>query len=56
MGAYKSFHFYHPRLGELLGKQYKVLGKFGFGTFSTVWFCKDIVYLRLVITFSGTRG
>ena len=34
---------YHPvHLGDVYRKQYKVINKLGFGTFSTVWLARDL--------------
>lgn len=49
LGHYSRRVFYPVKIGETLvprdrplGKhRYKVLGKFGWGSFATVWFCKD---------------
>ena len=43
-------HHYEPtrycrvRIGDTLGERYQILGKLGWGQFSTVWFAKDNQY------------
>lgn len=39
--SYKRILWYHAKIGEIINGRYEVLGKFGYGSFSTVWFCKD---------------
>lgn len=34
--------FYPVRIGEVFEDRYQVLGKLGFGSNSTVWFCRDL--------------
>jgi serine/threonine-protein kinase SRPK3 len=34
--------FYPVRIGEIFEDRYQVLGKLGFGSSSTVWFCRDL--------------
>lgn len=38
---YKPGQFYPVFIGELLNSRYKVLGKLGYGAYSTVWLCHD---------------
>ncbi|KAF1949724.1 non-specific serine/threonine protein kinase [Byssothecium circinans] len=39
---YKPDQFYPVRIGETLDSNYKVLGKLGYGAYSTVWLCRNI--------------
>ncbi|RMZ01909.1 hypothetical protein D0860_07425 [Hortaea werneckii] len=41
LNGYQSWHYYPVRLGEVLQDRYKVIGKLGFGSASTVWLCRD---------------
>ncbi|PYI02454.1 kinase domain protein [Aspergillus sclerotiicarbonarius CBS 121057] len=38
---YRLKKFYPIHIGELLNSRYKVLGKLGYGSYSTVWLCHD---------------
>ena len=41
---YLAERYYPVRIGELLGSRYQVVGKLGFGTTSTVWLARDLIY------------
>jgi hypothetical protein len=41
---YKVEQFYPVHIGELLHSRYKLLGKLGYGSYSTVWLCHDERY------------
>ncbi|KAK5990076.1 putative serine/threonine-protein kinase clkA-like protein [Cladobotryum mycophilum] len=43
--GYKAERFYPVKLGEVFKSRYQVLAKLGFGTASTVWLCRDLVYV-----------
>ncbi|KAE8349567.1 kinase domain protein [Aspergillus coremiiformis] len=38
---YRPEQFYPVYIGEVLNSKYKVLGKLGYGSYSTVWLCRD---------------
>lgn len=40
--GYKAEHYYPVRTGNLFHNRYKVIGKLGFGSASTVWLCHDL--------------
>ena len=40
---YHSTKFYPVRIGEVFKDRYKVLGKLGYGSLSTVWLARDLV-------------
>lgn len=40
--GYRSEHYYPVRVGEVLHKRYRVIGKLGYGSASTVWLCHDL--------------
>jgi len=42
---YKPELFYPVRIGEIFNSKYQVLGKLGYGAYSTVWFCRDLSYV-----------
>ena len=42
---YKAEEFYPVHIGQVFEKKYQVLGKLGYGAFSTVWFCRDLSYV-----------
>lgn len=41
---YSSDDFYHIRIVEVFQSKYQVLGKLGFGSVSTAWLCRDLLY------------
>jgi hypothetical protein len=43
--AYKAERFYPVRLGEVFKSRYQVVAKLRFGTASTVWLCRDLMYV-----------
>ncbi|KAL5324143.1 hypothetical protein ACEPPN_008686 [Leptodophora sp. 'Broadleaf-Isolate-01'] len=42
---YNPDQFYPVRIGEILDSSYKVLGKLGYGAYSTIWLCRNIRYI-----------
>lgn len=42
---YKPEQFYPVHIGEIFNSKYQVLGKLGYGAYSTVWFCRDLSYV-----------
>ena len=42
LNGYQSRHYYPVRLGDVFNDRYKVIGKLGFGSASTVWLCRDV--------------
>jgi len=46
--CYKPDQFYPVRIGETLDSKYKVLGKLGYGAYSTVWLCRSMKYVNLL--------
>ncbi|KAI9842414.1 MAG: hypothetical protein M1837_007159 [Sclerophora amabilis] len=45
---YKPTQFYPVRTGEVFNSRYQVVGKLGYGAYSTVWLCRDLVGHRYV--------
>lgn len=41
---YKANKFYPVKLGEVFESRYQVVAKLGYGTASTIWLCRDLVY------------
>jgi serine/threonine-protein kinase SRPK3 len=39
--------FYPVQIGEIFQSKYQVLGKLGYGSVSTAWLCRDLVYVIL---------
>jgi hypothetical protein len=39
---YSHDQFYPVRTGEVLDSSFKVIGKLGYGAYSTAWLCRDI--------------
>ena len=42
VSGYNPKHYYPVKLGEVLYERYKIIGKLGYGSASTVWLCRDI--------------
>ena len=40
---YNSQAFYPVRIGQVFQSRYQVVGKLGYGAYSTVWLCRDLV-------------
>lgn len=41
---YTPIEFYSVRIGEIFNARYQVIGKLGYGAYSTVWLCRDLKY------------
>ncbi|KAF2453084.1 kinase-like domain-containing protein [Lineolata rhizophorae] len=52
---YKPEQFYPVRIGETLNSTYKVLGKLGYGAYSTSWLCRNLKYATIKV-FSGSSA
>jgi serine/threonine-protein kinase SRPK3 len=56
----EGLHYYSPRniypaqIGEVLDGRYQIVGKLGFEFGATTWLCRDIVYVELLCSASGT--
>ena len=44
---YSAEHYYPARIGEVLGSQYQIVSKLGFGSTSTVWLARDLKYAAI---------
>jgi serine/threonine protein kinase len=44
---YDPDQFYPVRVGEIFDSKYKVVGKLGYGAYSTVWLCRNVKYAML---------
>lgn len=42
VSGYNPKNYYPVKLGEILYERYKIIGKLGFGSASTVWLCRDL--------------
>jgi hypothetical protein len=40
---YEPTQYYPVRIGEILKSRYRVLGKLGYGAYSTVWLGRDLL-------------
>jgi hypothetical protein len=47
--GYKAGSFYPVTLGDVFNSRYQVLAKLGFGTASTVWLCRDLAYVFMMM-------
>lgn len=56
---YVAERYYPVHIGEVLGKSYQIVGKLGYGVFSTVWLARDLRYVSdgpftfLQLSFNG---
>lgn len=41
---YLAARYYPVRIGEVFATRYQVVGKLGYGAFSTVWLARDLKY------------
>jgi hypothetical protein len=39
---YSHDHFYPVKIGDVFHSKYQVVGKLGYGGYSTVWLCRDL--------------
>lgn len=39
---YKHEQYYPVRIGEIFNAKYQMIGKLGYGAYSTVWLCRDL--------------
>ncbi|KAJ5587278.1 protein kinase [Penicillium hispanicum] len=47
---YSQDHFFPVKIGDIFRSRYQVIGKLGYGGYSTVWLCRDLqqhVYVTL---------
>ena len=44
---YSPEKFYPVRIWEVFNQRYQVVGKLGYGAYSTVWLCRDLEYVLL---------
>nr|KMM69727.1 hypothetical protein CPAG_06041 [Coccidioides posadasii RMSCC 3488] len=42
---YEHEQYYPVHIGEVFGSRYQVVGKLGYGAYSTVWLCRDLIGL-----------
>jgi hypothetical protein len=42
LSSYNAKHYYPVKLKDVYNDRYKVIGKLGFGSASTVWLCRDL--------------
>jgi hypothetical protein len=42
---YVAENFYPVKIGETFHSRYRVLGKLGYGAYSTVWLCRDLRFV-----------
>ncbi|KAI9832542.1 MAG: hypothetical protein M1819_004332 [Sarea resinae] len=54
---YEAAHYYPVRIGEVFNSKYQVIGKLGYGAYSTVWLCRDLPSCRYVAlkVYTGTK-
>ena len=45
MPAYEQGLFYPVQIGQVFNARYQILSKLGYGANSTVWFCRDLLYV-----------
>ncbi|KAI0723962.1 kinase-like domain-containing protein [Cerioporus squamosus] len=53
---YDPEHYYPVRIGDVYQSRYRVVGKLGYGGYSTVWLCRDLVEDRHVAVKVCTRN
>lgn len=57
--GYKAEHYYPVQIGHAFQDRYRVVGKLGFGSASTVWLCRDLLnekqYVALKVYINCSR-
>lgn len=48
--------FYPVNIGQVFQSRYQVIGKLGFGGYSTVWLCRDLKYAYLLLAWRMIVG
>lgn len=46
---YEPEQYYPVRIGDVLKAQYEVVGKLGYGAYSTSWLCQDILWVNAAV-------
>lgn len=46
---YSPDGFYPVKIGEVFQSRYQVVGKLGYGGYSTIWLCRDMQYAYRII-------
>lgn len=44
---YKAQRYYPVRIGQVFNERYQVVGKLGYGSSSTIWLCRDLMYVQV---------
>ncbi|OAA65476.1 protein kinase-like protein [Niveomyces insectorum RCEF 264] len=47
--TYRRDNYYPVRIGDVLRGRYQVVAKLGYGVTSTVWLCRDLTYVPLLL-------
>lgn len=50
---YKAEHFYPARLGEVFHDRFQTVAKLGYGSSSTIWLARDLLFVPPVEVFKG---
>lgn len=57
--GYKAEHYYPVQIGHVFQDRYRVIGKLGYGSASTVWLCRDLQegkqYVALKVYINSSR-
>jgi len=51
--CYTPFRYHPVRFGECFNQRYEILGKLGWGQYSTVWLANDMQYVPLLVSWSA---
>lgn len=46
---YSAEKYYPARIGEVIASRYQVVSKLGYGTSSTIWLCRDLMWDFLLL-------
>ncbi len=51
--CYTPFRYHPVRFGECFNQRYEILGKLGWGQYSTVWLANDMQYVPFLLSWSA---
>lgn len=49
--TYRAEKYYPVHIGEVFDNRYQVIAKLGYGVTSTVWLCRDLLYVETNLLF-----
>ena len=53
---YSQDNFFPVKIGDVFHSRYQVVGKLGYGGYSTVWLCRDLQYVSILYAIEDRTG